>query len=220
MGKFSWKYNWWNINFGGVVLTLKKMDIDKQYDEKKKYPYIIPVEQKQVLKKAAKYSTNICEFIEVVNVGEQHALNVTLEYEECNYKVLEKWSLENKVSILEKEIYNELLAMEKTSLSKMQILIASDGNKVFNMNMPVLLQFLINFIVVNLIDNYYVKFKSYEDIPLGNLVFKFNNNIGKHIKNKYSLFINCFMDESESEEKECLITLSFKLQGDSNNMKI
>lgn len=196
----------------GVLLTLFQMNKDKQNEEREKYPYIIPLELSKVIKKVTAKTVNSCESIEVVNVGQQHALNVTLEYKECNYEVLENWNIENKINILDQDIYNSLLTMSKKSNTKLQIIAASEVNKFFKIEIPMLLEFVINFIVVNLIDNYYANYKTYKGIPLGNLVFRFYNNKGENIENIYSLSINCFMCKSESDEKECLITLNFNLQ--------
>lgn len=88
----------------GVLLTLFQMNKDKQNEEREKYPYIIPLELSKVIKKVTAKTVNSCESIEVVNVGQQHALNVTLEYKECNYEVLENWNIENKINILDQDI--------------------------------------------------------------------------------------------------------------------
>lgn len=196
----------------GVLLSIFKMNRDKQEEEEKKYPYIIPLELKELLKKYDKNVVNSFNLIEVVNLGMQHALNISLESEKLNYDLLKEWSLENKINILEKGIFNQCIEMLSKSITKIQVIISSDGNKIYSMKMPMMMEFIINFIVVNLIDNYYVKYRNYDNIPLCYLIFRFKNNHGKDINNRYFVYMNCFMCESEDNEKQCLSTILFKLQ--------
>lgn len=212
----SW-LGFWGSFFGGIIgglatlvgveLTIYKMDEEK----KNNCIYIVPLELNQMLLKTSENSVETLKDLDLVNVGKEHALNVSIEYDICKYKEVESYGSDWGITLIEKDLFNTILELSKESTDKIQVLPVSEGDKIYNMKVPMLLQVLINFIVVNLLDNYFDDLKVYRDIPLGKIKFIANNNYGKSVKIIYQIYMKCFFSKSSKEEKYCALNLNFKL---------
>ena len=192
----------------GVELTGYKMDEEK----KNNCLYIVPLELRQTLMKISKNSVETLKSIDLVNVGKQHALNVSAKYDICEYKELQSYEDKLGITLIKKEIFDTILEMPNKSIDEIQVLPVSDGDKIYNMRVPMLMAVFINFILVNLLDNYFDDLNVCRDIPLGKIIFIANNNYGRNMRLTYLIYMKCFLDKDLQNNKYCCIDLSFKLE--------
>lgn len=215
----------------GVILTIKKSDMDRQREDEKikeeRKPRLIPIKKSfniirefekvyifnklDVLRK--EYIISDILELKVVNASKESAIDISMEWIQCDNEFIKKYSSFNEEEI---SIYNDILDKYKLTKSAIkeeefirgldEILISVHANLNIFIE-QVIKEFIHNYKEVNS-GKIYFKY----DIPLGILIFKSKNVYGENVNknNKYLVSLS-IIDVCTTKIEEYMGTLDFKL---------
>lgn len=220
----------------GVLLTLDKMEDDKQAmyndkkrEEEKKYPFLVPLKKTFTAYGFGTYQftnkTTIEEIysedpilLELINIGEEHALNNTLQWQYCNakdlYDYLTALGLPTHEGILRRLQMEENLGKSGRGMAdSVQIIRGSNSNESYKIYLELTsLDNIIKFLVAFIANNS-TPFKEFLSIPIGGLKIISQNVYGSFTINKeYFSYMDLIFYKSDNSTNLFLVTLNFLLK--------
>lgn len=203
----------------GVLMTIWKMEEDKEVENRKKLPFLVPLKKyfhitrdlgddrcylHDKLDEEDKLNNKFSDLIyfDIINLGEEHAFNVSMSWVPPNLEdilsTFKRFGVENKFEKFFKfQCNNEVEIREEV----FQIIKSSEGGNIDKTYLITGLGLLITYVAENIIFQIKKekKIKRYENIPVGTLLLTCFNIQGKNIEKSYRIELN-FSDGLEEKE--------------------
>lgn len=223
---------------GGVILTLRKMDDDRKSElnreKTKEMPLIVPLkklytinidlinsrcylhdedEEREVFKdkKCEKFSLGIVK-VPLVNLGKQHAFNVSKHWIPPKKELLLNSFLENNIYNEDDSLLDYLITeSDFMDYNNIQIIKSSEQDNIEKVSLDLRIKDLIIYIYECIFFNAKEELPLlYSDIPMGKFIFKYNNIYEDIISLEYEINLKIMYNICKDKEGIGIIEVHFK----------
>lgn len=216
----------------GVLYTIKKNDKDKEKEEKKKLPFVVPLQKNLLVYRDVRneqcYLSNEGKdenqfeyeliYFDLINLASEHAFNISLTWNAPKLQEINKFLNENKIkNIFNKEFRIISESNKEERRNHIQIIKSSESEDIKSTYIFVGWRSLINNIVESMArqNNGFKNSKIYKNMPLGKLTLKYKTIHGKDIDKKYLILADIFQGYLDGNVESYYLTFNFELDEDN-----
>lgn len=216
----------------GVLFTIQKNDKDKNKEEEKKLPFVVPLQKMLLVYRDVKnkncYLSNEGKdenqfeyeliYFDLINLASEHAFNISLTWDAPKLEEINKFLDENKIRNLFNKGFKLISESKKEERrNHIQIIKSSESEDIKNTYIFVGWRSLINTIVECMArqNNGLKNNKTYNNMPLGQLTLNYKTIHGKNINKKYSILGDIFQGNLDENIESYYLTFNFELVEDN-----